>query len=329
MTEFQTEWAYYLDAFRLHQGLTKASNLETRQLLRRSMDVSRRNARYIPRSYGLLSFTILNAWLSNWVTSADAMELVSGALTDVERAGDAVKSAPTISSNLNSLRNGDQPLDAVVRAVVLSYARVAFDLDGSDFENHWSLATAELYNRNFAEAVVRYDDAQKFAHAADWPPIGRSSLEVDIADTRFFMGSRSLEDSREAYAKSISEGIAMTEKAISDHPTDSKRHRWYWTLGWAYYELGGYAETDQDQHYAKSLDVLRSIRTPHDLIRKNLIATYAALKDFDSAASVAKDFMAGNDGYTVDVEDRWPYRSKDQLERWKGHLRSGGLPSGR
>jgi tetratricopeptide (TPR) repeat protein len=324
MMPFEIEWSHYLEAFRLHQGLTKASNLETRKLLRRSIELSIENSRSIPRSYGLLSFTILNAWLSNWIDRSEIEALVAEAIVELQKVRDADNSLSGVLNDLHNLRTSEPQIDTSVRALIAAYATVAITLDSSDFENHWSLATANLYGRKFSDAVRGYADAQSLADRPECPAISQSSLAVDVADSKFFAGNSSLDDSNEAYVMSIEEAIRMTEQAIAANSNDSKRHRWYWTLGWAYYELGGF--TESVKNYARSLEVLQQIKTPHDLIRKNLIASYVALGDMEPATSVAKEFLSHNPGYSLVIENRWPYRNETQLERWKSHLRAGGLP---
>lgn len=324
MTKIEFEWGYYLQAYRLHQGLTKTSNFETRKLLRRSIGVALENKRNLPRAYGLLSFTVQTAWLSDWIDQADANTTLSAAIEDLEAIEDAGVSLSKLLNDLKSLRHGKQQFDGIVRTAILAYATAAVVLDDSDFDNHWALATANLYARKFPEALAGYATALTMADSAEVPHVSKSSVSVDFADARFFAGNDELEVSDEAYIAAIEDAIRMTELAIAENPTDPKRHRWNWTLGWAYYELAGYSEPRK--YYPRSLTALQQLRNPHDLIRKNLIATYTALHMAESAAQVAGEFMHNNPTYTLDVENRWPYRSETQLDRWKSHLRLGGLP---
>ena len=330
MNNFADEWTFYLEVFRLHQGLTRESNFETRALLKQSIKVAISNDRNLPRAHGLWSFTILNAWLSDWIDQSEAKELLSETIQSLVDAELIDGSFSQTFQELNQLLGGEQQLDIIIRKIICARAAIAVAQDASDYENHWSLATANLYDRNFPDAFAGYTMAQGLANKPDLPGVGMSSLSVDLADARFFAGdesfagNESIDDSAQKYIAAIQNAIVLTETAIAQNPTDPKRFRWNWTLGWAYYELGGYI--DPEKNYPRSLTILRQLRNPHHLIRKNLIASYVAVGLIEPALQLATEFICDNPKYKLAVENRWPYRSTAQLERWKNHLRIGGLP---
>lgn len=321
MMKFEIEWGYYLQAYRLQQGLTRNSNAESLRLLRLAIDAAIKNKRRLARGYGLLSFGILSAWLANWLGQAEADAILAGAIDDLGAVAGSDKSLTDALDKLTAVSNAKANPDVIARSVVQAYAHTAYVLDGSDYENHWSLATANLYTGRFADALAGYGEAQAMAAEPDIPLVGKGSLDVDFADARFFAGTDDLKDSDGGWIEAILEAIRLAEQAIAANANDPKRHRWYWTLGWAYYELAAYSEPLTN--YQRSRVTLEQLRTPHDLIRKNLIATYAALDMMQEAAPHAAEFWRNNPSYSLAVEDRWPYRSPARLQRWKDHLGKG------
>jgi tetratricopeptide (TPR) repeat protein len=320
----EPELDHYLQAYRLHQGLSKGASAEIQSLLRLTTAKALENGRVLPRAYGLQSFTILNAWLSDWIDEKGRKQLVADSIADIQAVTDARKLPIEPLDALKTLDGGGS-IDPLVRTIVRGYAATAAALDGDDYENRWSQATADLYALNFTEAFKGYAAAQELAGAKGTPGVSRSSLAVDYADALFFAGSPDLNEEDDGYRGAIVKAIETTHAAIKQNPHDPKRHRWNWTLGWAHLELGGYA--DSAENYARSLDILQRIRKPHHLIRKCLIAANAALGLAESAKRLADKFMDEHPGYTLAVEDRWPYRNPAQRDRWKRHLAKAGLPA--
>ena len=317
MKEFEVEWGYYLQAYRLQQGLSRDSNAESQRLLRRALEVARQNERELARGQGLLSFTILSAWLNDWINSDMEAGLVAGCLQDV---GPTSQAGASLVDAIDAYKQAPDRA-ALITSVINAYGQNALVLDQTDYENHWSTATANLYKGDFASALAGYKAALELADKPDVPVIGLGSLMVDFADFRFFAGDDGLEDSKAAWVWAINDAIQLTNQAIDSNQDDGKRHRWNWTLGWAYYELAAY--TDPAANLTLSRENLEKLRNPHDLIRKNLIVTYTALGMADKAAEHAGEFKTNNPNYEIDVENRWPYRSKARLDRWKGHLAAG------
>jgi hypothetical protein len=323
MTTVAAEWDFYLQAFRLHQGLSPGGNAEAQRLLRTSVAKAIAGDRVIPRAYGLQSFTILNAWLSDWIKPADRAKLLADATVDVATVTDKRKLTTAPRKALAALSD-DSPLDELVRTIVYAYAAIAVALDGEDYDNLWSLGTAELYRKNYGEAFKQYALAQSKTDTDDVPKVCKGSLSCDFADVLFFAGNPDLKSGKGDYQAAIEQAIGLAHAAITGNENDPKRHRWNWTLGWAYYELGAYA--DEQLNCERSLETLSNIKKPHDLILKNLIACHACMRNYGIANKIAEDFKSRNPDYTTAVEDRWPYRNDDQKSRWKKHLAEGGLP---
>jgi tetratricopeptide (TPR) repeat protein len=320
MSNFQLELDYYLQAYRLHQGLSKSSNAEARRLLRKSIGLAVDAERNIPRAYGLLSFTIQTGWLSNWITQPQANELRTDAIADLQAIGNPGADALAELMELNA----DDPIDTIVKRVIRAYAVVAKNLDDQDYDNRWSLGTANLYSNHYSDAFSEYQEAISLVGGSDTPAVCVASLNVDYADALFFIGNESLSDEPGDYQSAIEGAISRTMQAIADNPNDPKHFRWNWTLGWAYYELAAYNEPGKN--YALSLATLQQLRNPHLLILKNLIASYIGNGMTQAARNLASELLKIDPQYNVAVEDRWPYRDPQRRERFKDHLRAADLP---
>jgi hypothetical protein len=313
MAKFNKQSDYFLQAFRLHQGLSRTSNVEAQRLLREAMNPD------LPRAYGLMSFTVQSAWLCNWISLDDANGLLDRAKDDLvgfQSGNDSVQ-------NLMSLKSGDA-FDDIVKAAILSYAEVALSLDKDDYDNYWSAGTARLYSGNPAGCFKAYQKAIDIAQANNAPATCLASLRVDYADALFFAGDETLSNDPADLQAAIERAIVMADTAMAENPNDPKHYRWNWTLGWAYYELAAYV--DPEKNCALSLARLQQLRNPHQLILKNLIASYAACGMFEPAKALAGELLMASPGYTVAIERRWPYRLTPQLTRFQAHLRDANLP---
>lgn len=324
MTTVNSEWDYYLQAFRLHAGLKPEANTEARKLLRQSTARALDQKRVFPRSYGLLAYTTMNKWLSNWISQSEAQSILGAALDDIRR----VTNEQGLPRNiLDELEKVGGSIDAIVKGVIRAYAEAAVAFDDDDHDNRWSLGTAYLYSGNIPGAFKEYEAARDLADRHGVPDVSKGSLAADLADALFFTGGEDPK-SNEDYIAAIKQAISITDEAIRNNPSDPKHRRWNWTLGWAYYELAGFTGSPDD--YRRSLEILNSIRPNgrpvHDLIVKNFIASNVSVGNIEEAQQLARMFMEHNPDYTLAVEDRWPYRTEAQRERWKGHLREAGLP---
>src|SRR4051812_9018611 len=122
MSGFQTEWDYYLQAFRLHQGLSAGGNAETRRLLNSAIGAASANGRVMPRAYGLMSFTILNGWLSDWIDQPTAGGMLDAAIADLDALGKGNWEIAAAADDLRDLKSGSPSLDAMVKGLITAYA---------------------------------------------------------------------------------------------------------------------------------------------------------------------------------------------------------------
>ncbi len=305
---------FYLQAYRLHQRMTRAANDQTRQLLDQIPDFA--------RGQGLYAFTVLNAKLNGWMPMSSAEAALAQVRDEIDKSlNPDLMGHPGLAAavtRVNGLNDGSS-LDDVLNAIMLFRAAMAVALDDQDFDNLWSYGTTQLYDGDTDGAHTSYGLAQTMTLDLDAPNITKNSLRVDRADRKYFIARFAEED--EAVPEGITDAIQMIKDSIFDAklnaPEDSKWHRWNWSLGWAYYEA---------YEYAQSLAALLQIQKPHDLIVKNIIASYAGLGEWGKAIPLAADFLSRNPDYTLDLENGWPYRHARRRKRWKQHLSDAGLP---
>jgi tetratricopeptide (TPR) repeat protein len=301
---FDMAWDYHLQGFRLHNRPTKEGNLGALEMFVRAIELNPDLA----RSYGILSFTLLTGWLNDWTNLKTARSLRTRV---ARRAGRRLRTAAQIleAGGKKGGRPGRNALGPL-SDLVLELAQAAVDLDPDDYDNQWSLATANLYSGRVDEGLAGYDKALDLARKQGAPVVNVASIIVDRADAFFYTAKMDATG-----LSQVQRAIKETEQAIADS-TDPKRHHWNWTLGWAYYEAG---------EYATSLNILLQFNNPHDLIRKNIIASCGALGLKELASPYVTKFRSANPKYTLLMEDRWPYQDSKRLARWKEHLSAGGI----
>ena len=137
MSSVGSEWDFYCQAFRLHQGLSKSGNEEARNLLRGACAQSIINGSRFGRAFGLLSFTIQNSWLCNWIDADKAGSILDEAVSDIKTGHDKFGLSEALDT-ITSVGKGGEP-DTIIKAVILAYGQAAFGLDSEDFDNQWSL----------------------------------------------------------------------------------------------------------------------------------------------------------------------------------------------
>jgi tetratricopeptide (TPR) repeat protein len=212
-----------------------------------------------------------------------------------------------IIAHLHDWKEGEEDSDVTLENA-LSHAREAVRLDGDDYENVWSWAAANIYNRLFEPGMSAYQQALDMAEEQGVIDENISTLRVERADALMFQGEEN----------GIREAIGIVEGEIGA----GRSRSWYaWTLGWAYYELGNY--TDDRQNLIRSLEYLSQFSTPSVLIQKNVVATHMALGWTKSAKAEARKMRQKlPPGYAVDDEDKWPFQNGRTLRlgRWKGHI---------
>jgi adenylate cyclase len=205
-------------------------------------------------------------------------------------------------------------------AAMSANAQRAFGIDKDDYYNSWSQAVALVYGYSsnldldqLNGGLVEFDRAVSLAKEQA-SSFNVYDLQVERADALFFAGRDGLPD--------VQKAISDTLDAITNSPRNTP---WFlWTLGWAYYEMGFY-ENEKD-NIGLSLNTLLQFKNPPDLIRKNIMADYVVLGAVEPARKMAADFIKRNPLYTLDQENRFPYRDSGRLLRWKRHLKTAGLP---
>ena len=174
-------------------------------------------------------------------------------------------------------------------------ASKAIVLEPENFENHWSLAMAYLYSREFDTAMATFE------RAISMNP-NSAGLLIDMADALVFDGR-------------AKEAIASVERAMRLNPICPNSH--LWTLGIALYHSG---------EFEKSLAALKRIGNAPNLVRRHEAAVHVQLGEVEKARKIAADFLAQYPDYTVERERLWPYRDTNMLEAFIADLRSAGLP---
>jgi hypothetical protein len=217
------------------------------------------------------------------------------------------------------LETGDAKRAARLRKTIVGHAETAVKIDPEDYDNLWSRASAYLYDGNVKGALADYKRALTLAEKQNAPPVTIESLRVDQADALFFTGGR----------KEIQQAIDDTLLAMARVATDPKARFWNWSLGWAYYELAFYDKGGNLDNYARSLAALSLVPKPNPHVRKNIIANLVALDRLDAAQRLAREFVVHHPGYTIALEDKWPYSSANEARRarFKDHLAKAGLPA--
>jgi tetratricopeptide (TPR) repeat protein len=270
------ELEFYIQGAQSTRQMTAGSNRVARRFFKQAIAEKDDFA----RAHGYLSYSLLLAHLHGW-KQADIAEDV------------------------------DVTLDKV-----LQHAELARKHGPDDYENHWSLAAAHIYSKNFQKGMDSYEKALSLAETQAIPH-NLSCCKVERADALIFNGNH--EDIEKAVE------IILGEMKLPDFP---KTH--LWALGWAYYELGAFESQKEKMRdfCLKSLKALMQIPNPHVLIRKNIAATYAALEWTEAAKVVGRELRGQlPPTYRVADEMKWPYGDDTRRNRWMSHLIAAGLPA--
>ena len=174
-------------------------------------------------------------------------------------------------------------------------ARKAVALEPDNFENHWCLAFAQLYSRQFDLAMATFENALRMNPHS-------TGLLNDMADALVFIGKPE-------------EAIAYIQRAMRMNPLSSDSL--LWTLGIALYHAGRLDE---------SMSALEKIVNPPNLARRHLAAVYVRLGAIEKAKKTAGEFLLEDSEYTLEREKLWPYRSPAMLEAFVQDLHMAGLP---
>lgn len=171
----------------------------------------------------------------------------------------------------------------------------AVGLDPGNFENHWSLAMAYLYGREFDKAMAA------FSRSVDMNP-NCAGLLVDMAEALVFLGK-------------CDEAMVQIERAMRLNPIYPDSY--LWTVGVTHYHAGRFSEC---------LTALGQMNNPPNLCRRHEAAANIRLQRLEEARSIAKLFLQNDPQYTLARENLWPYRDPAMLDTFVADLRAAGFP---
>lgn len=203
---------------------------------------------------------------------------------------------------------GWDPDRKVAQDLARRLAERALALDGADYDNHWSLGVALLWNDDCQGAVDAYAEAvRRNPHDAD--------LLASMSDALVAVGR-------------AADAVRQTRRAIElkpDHPA------WYlWNLGFAHLALG---EPDE------AVRVLLVATGQIDAARLHLAAAYAARGrgadpelgypgDEARAAEEIQELLRREPQWTLALARRQPFTDGALRDRLFGGLPKLGLPLG-
>jgi len=188
----------------------------------------------------------------------------------------------------------------------LRLAKEALRLDREDYDNHWSIALALLWNNQVREAVAAYEEALR--RNPYYPDLLASMSDALVADQQ------------------ASRAVEQTKRAIALNP---QHQPWYeWNLGLAYFVLG---------EYDSAINCLLPIVGQINAARTQLAASYAlrkqppipALSDGDPGDLIRaeQEIMRLREigpNWTLDVALRQPLQP-DVQANLKAALQTAGL----
>jgi adenylate cyclase len=187
--------------------------------------------------------------------------------------------------------------------LALENASTAVRLDPDDYQAHWALGWAYLYNWEHDKAMASYLRARQ---------LNPNDAEVlaEMANLLIYVGQPK-------------QAIDQLKEAIRLNPFHDKWYTEY--LGWAYEEAG---------MPQKSIETLEPvIDQPPDKeqlwLLPTLAAAYAnpAVGRLDDAHKVVENILSLDPKFsTAEVVSRAPYKTKELIDRYVNALRRAGLP---
>ncbi|MEX2648075.1 MAG: tetratricopeptide repeat protein [Alphaproteobacteria bacterium] len=197
---------------------------------------------------------------------------------------------------VQDFRQGWNGATAATLDVAGDVATRAVRLGPHDYDNHWSLAVARLYRREFDEAMTAYD------RALNLNP-GAADLLAENAEALVLTGRPD-------------QAVVQLERAIRLNPLYPD---WYlYDLGWAYCEAG---------RHEQALGVLSSVVTPPVVVLEDLAATQVRLGLMAEARATAERILAVDASYSVERARNWPFKDPARPEAFIADLLRAGLPS--
>jgi Tfp pilus assembly protein PilF len=192
--------------------------------------------------------------------------------------------------------------DGAVKAA-LENATTAVRLDPDDYQNHWALGWAQLYSWEHEKATASYMRARQ---------MNPNDAEL-LAEMGNFL----------VYIGKPKQAVDQLRRAIELNP---KHERWYIEyLGWAEEHAG------MPKQAVETLEpVIDHPLTNEQLwLLPTLAAAYAdpAVGRIDDARNLVKGILALDPEFSSEeFASRYPYQTKEQIDRYVKGLRQAGLP---
>jgi adenylate cyclase len=188
--------------------------------------------------------------------------------------------------------------------LVLENASRAVRLDHDDYQAHWALGWASLYNRDFEKAMAEY------LRARELNP-NDSELLAEMSNLLVYVGQPK-------------QAIDQLKKAIQLNPFHES---WFVEfLGWAYEQAG------MPKEAIETLEPVLDLQNPDDdqlWYLPTLAAAYAdpAVGRMDDARKVVKTILSRKPEFSISKNvSELPYKTDEQRDRYVNALRRAGLP---
>ena len=187
--------------------------------------------------------------------------------------------------------------------LALEMASTAVRLDPNDYQAHWVFGWAYLYNRQHEKAMAHY------LRARDLNP-NDAELLAEMGNLLIYIGQPK-------------QAIDQVKEAIRLNPNHEPWYTEY--LGWAYENAGMPRE---------AIEILESVidepPTKEQLwLLPTLAAAYAdpTVGRMDDAHKIVKAILSLQPEFSVaEVASRYPYKTKELLDRYVNAVRRAGLP---
>lgn len=201
---------------------------------------------------------------------------------------------------------GWDPDPQAAQAMALKLAERALALDPEDYDNHWSLGVALLWNDRHGEAVKAYEEA-----------VRRNPQDADLL--------ASMSDALVAVGRAA-DAVRQTHRAIKLNP---HHPAWYlWNLGLAHFVLGQHNE---------AIRTLLVATGRINAARVHLAAAYVARgepadpqlgrpSDLERAAREIRELLRHEPQWTLDLAARQPLQDTGLRSRLLDALKAAGLP---
>jgi adenylate cyclase len=182
-------------------------------------------------------------------------------------------------------------------------ASTAVRLDPNDYSAQWTLGWAYLYNRQHEKALAHYLRARE--------------LNLNDAELLAEMGSLLI------YLGEPKQSIDQVKEAIRLNPNHQNWYVYY--VGWAYEEAG--MPKEALEIFEQAID-LKNPDEEQLWYLPTVAAAYAAVGRMDDAHNVVKTVLSHEPEFSISTKKvaRYPYKTKELLDRYVNALRRAGLP---